>query len=340
MQGKSFGGIILILVGLVFLGNQTGWFDVNIGYIFSTYWPVILIGFGLCGLLFGGRHHSGGSSYLWNLILIAIGVIFLNNNLRWFEWHFDFGDIIRFLVPVLIILYGLKLLFRSSDYDDRKYAAREARRAERYAQKAARDAEREARKYAARYGHKGAYSNNSGQPPHHSEHEHNAGQHGIHHGPEHGPEHGPQHGPQHGPHHGHHQQNGWEWKQNGVQNRSNMFGDMHIGQDYWELHPMNISHFIGDTELDLTKAEVPFGETRITVSAFIGDVKVYVPSDVNLELSCTASSFMGDIRVFERMENGLFKHMEYTTPSYREAGKKIKLTVSMFIGDVKVMRVG
>jgi lia operon protein LiaF len=311
MQGKSFGGIVLILIGVVFLVNQTGWFHFDIGYIFSTYWPVVLIGLGLIGLLFQSRHYSGGfGSYFWNLFLIALGVMFLNNNLQLFDWKFDIGDIIRIFIPVAIISYGLKMLFYSSERDQYKYAEREARRAERYARKAQRAAERDARIYAQRHAHQ-----------QHQQHQPESQQHHSH-------------------HHNDHPHDGWDWKQNGVQNRSNMFGDMHIGQDYWELHPMNISHFIGDTELDLTKAEVPIGETRLNISAFIGDVKVYVPHDVDLELSCTASSFMGDILVFERMENGMFKHMEYMTPSYREASKKIKLNVSMFIGDVKVMRVG
>ena len=29
---------------------------------------------------------------------------------------------------------------------------------------------------------------------------------------------------------------------------------------------MNISHFIGDTVLDLTKAQIPAGETRLHIS--------------------------------------------------------------------------
>ena len=61
-----------------------------------------------------------------------------------------------------------------------------------------------------------------------------------------------------------------------VQTRSGFIGDIYLGHDYWELKPMNISHFIGDTVLDLTKAQILPGETVINISSFIGDVKIYL----------------------------------------------------------------
>ncbi|MNC33749.1 hypothetical protein D3C75_821550 [compost metagenome] len=122
--------------------------------------------------------------------------------------------------------------------------------------------------------------------------------------------------------------------------RSNFIGDIHLGRDYWQLEPMNISHFIGDTMIDLTKASIPMGETKLTVSAFIGDVKVFVPNDIQLEISVSASAFIGDMRVLDRYEGGMFRNMRYDTRNYAEADKKIHLTVSMFIGDITVKRVG
>jgi lia operon protein LiaF len=68
-----------------------------------------------------------------------------------------------------------------------------------------------------------------------------------------------------------------------------------MGQNVWELHPINISHFIGNTVLDITKAQIPYGETKIVISAFIGDVKIFVPNDIELEVSVTSTSFLGII---------------------------------------------
>ncbi|WP_235885381.1 cell wall-active antibiotics response protein LiaF [Paenibacillus cymbidii] len=136
-------------------------------------------------------------------------------------------------------------------------------------------------------------------------------------------------------HHGHH----WQWQQ-GVQHRSSFIGDIHMGKEFWKLEPMNISHFIGDTVIDLTTASIPNGETRIDVSAFIGDVKLFVPNDMQVEVKVSTSAFIGDMKVFDRHEGGLFRNMQMQTPRYADADKKIRVNVSMFIGDVTVKRVG
>lgn len=125
-----------------------------------------------------------------------------------------------------------------------------------------------------------------------------------------------------------------------VQNRSGFIGDIHIGHDYWELKPLNISHFIGDTTLDLTKAQIAPGETKINISSFVGDVKVFVPNDYEIGVQVISSAFVGDVKILGHREGGVFKHVDIHSPSYQEADKKIKLVVSTFIGDVRVTKVG
>ncbi|QKS48733.1 cell wall-active antibiotics response protein (plasmid) [Paenibacillus cellulosilyticus] len=133
-----------------------------------------------------------------------------------------------------------------------------------------------------------------------------------------------------------------EWWENdpSVQNRSGFIGDIHIGHDHWELKPLNISHFIGDTVIDLTKAHIPFGETRITISSFIGDVKIYLPNDYEVGIHVVSSAFIGDARVLDMRDSRLFRSMDVETPAYKDTDKKIKLVCSTFIGDVRVTKVG
>ncbi len=38
-----FWGVIIILLGLLFLSRNLGWTDLNIWEIATTYWPLILI---------------------------------------------------------------------------------------------------------------------------------------------------------------------------------------------------------------------------------------------------------------------------------------------------------
>jgi predicted membrane protein len=123
--------------------------------------------------------------------------------------------------------------------------------------------------------------------------------------------------------------------------RSSFISDMSIGQDYWELTDMTVSKFIGDTRLDLTKAKIPAGETRIIISHFIGDVKVFVPDDPDLDVRTTVSVMIGDMQIFNNNETG---NHHKDQRRYNEAGepalKRIHLIISMMIGDTHVQRIG
>ncbi|MEQ4481791.1 cell wall-active antibiotics response protein LiaF [Cohnella silvisoli] len=80
---------------------------------------------------------------------------------------------------------------------------------------------------------------------------------------------------------------------------------VYLGKDEWNLITLNISHLIGDTVIDLTKAWIPTGETTIYISQWIGDVKVYVPNDLGLEVKVIAHTFYGTNQAFERTNRGI-----------------------------------
>jgi lia operon protein LiaF len=138
----------------------------------------------------------------------------------------------------------------------------------------------------------------------------------------------------------------WKWTNYshnpalGKTQRSSFIGDIHFGQEDWQLTPLDISLFIGDTVIDLTRANIPTGETRINVSSFIGDLKIFIPNDMQLEVSVTASAFISDMKVLDRYESGLFKNVQTQTRDYNDGEKKILIMVNTFIGDVIVKRVG
>lgn len=123
-------------------------------------------------------------------------------------------------------------------------------------------------------------------------------------------------------------------------NKSAFIGDLYMGQEVFSLKPMNISAFIGDTVIDLTKAQIPYGETKIVISSFIGDVKVFVPEDMDLGVTVTTNSFIGDMSLLNQKRGGFLSSAQAETAHYREASKKVRVIVSVFIGDVKVNKVG
>lgn len=271
---RIFIGMILILIGTLFLGSQLGVITLNPGEIASTYWPVMIILFGISGLLGQVKDRKElRSSYIWNLFVIALGVGFLARNLNYLD--ISKGELFKLLIPVFIILFGFRMMFRK----DRPT------------------------KLNKDHGHKYEFNPSPSPNSHHS--------HSF----------DPTHNPS-------------------AENRSGFFGDLYLGHDYWELKPMNISHFIGDTIIDLTKAQIPVGDTKLNISVFIGDVKVFVPNDMDVEVSVTSSSFLGDSTVFSKRESGFMRSVREETHDFKMSDKKIRLQVSLFIGDITVQRVG
>jgi lia operon protein LiaF len=358
---KTVWGLFFIAAGVLFLLHQQDIIHIDIAEIAGTYWPVILILVGLQGM-------AAASGGIWNIFIMLLGGYFLLRNL-----HVDFVEdmeIRQFAIPAVLIILGLSMLTRGSNRkrEEKKAMLRRDRQEERERRRQERDERR------SRHHHHGtaagptahgepaeeevppfdaAFSRKIEQDLDKVFHERVVKKLGEDLFPlaseaEIGAKSAK---PGQDPNKGSYSEGNWdappneEWKDSWYDHgekppveRSNFIGDIYLGRDYWQLEPMNISHFIGDTRIDLTKASIPMGETKLNVSAFIGDVKVYVPNDIQLEISVNASAFIGDMHVLDRHEGGILRSMRYDTRNYAEADKKIHLTVSMFIGDITVNR--
>ncbi len=117
---------------------------------------------------------------------------------------------------------------------------------------------------------------------------------------------------------------------------SKFFGDS--SHDYTgEIDGLSINHFIGDIELNLTKATLKPGVNNLNVSAFIGDIRVFVPQDMAVEVNCSLT--IGDIHVFNTSKGGIFPSVTEKTSNYDTAEKKLKIGSNVFIGDIKIRKI-
>lgn len=329
-------GLLLIAAGVIFFLQQWGYINFDFRDIIQTFWPLILVFVGLSGLLQGG---------FWGIIPLGIGGYYLLRNLNIIT--LSWSEFMRYGVPFALIIGGLWVLLKPKRFKHDKSDWK---------------SEREERDPYPN--HQNAYPNEPQGPeptyyPDYSDPNYPDPFKDVDYSKD--PKHidlDQQFNTQQDMNSSFDKENSdkasssksWQFDMNmgsdtsgnkgKTLNKSTFIGDFHIGQDYWELRPMNISHFIGDTTIDLTKAQVPYGETKINISSFIGDVKVYVPRDVDLGIRVASSSFLGDVRLLEQKESGFMRSVEVESPYYQESGRKVRIVVSTFIGDVRVKKVG
>lgn len=303
MANRLIGAVLLIGIGLLVLFHILNGGDFSIGYLFSTFWPVIFLYLGFSSIK--------EKNYIGGLILLVLGAHFLSNNLGYF--YFSFRDLFRYAVPVALIGGGLYVLL-SPRRRDRKHDQRT--KEEEYKVPPAPPVEPSPlysdldKQFEQKFGSTIIDEDNK---KYEQEREKN--------------------------HYGNHDHKNADFHDAKI-NKSTFIGDIRLGDDYYELKPTNISHFIGDTVIDLTKAQIPYGETRIHISSFIGDIKVFAPKDMEIGIMVNSNSFIGDMDVLSNSKHGFMGNAVAETPGYREAGKKVRIIISVFIGDVKVNSVG
>ncbi|WP_411349465.1 cell wall-active antibiotics response protein LiaF [Paenibacillus sp. WLX2291] len=407
MFRKTFWGLTLIGLGLVFLLDRLDIIDWGVRDALVLLWPLFLLEIGLNELLFKCKKDVGG----W--IMTILGVYFLGRNLDWFDY--SIGDLIRLMIPLGFVFFGFRMLTGKgrSDHKRRKH---DQEHGNPYADQPSSPYNASPPPPPAPSSLDDLFDEKLGRKQNPSSSESSAYQHeavgnpaqqgfGEKKGPnlrkdEHSFEDG-FHDPLHEERMHHNTQtrqddlSGWgnvnkqnwhqhkqdfkdhmrrmkqdkqwhaeQWKQQhkqghhyagnrcssrynqqhgyggNVENRSNFIGDVHIGKDYFELKPLNISHFIGDTMLDLTKAQIPYGVTKINVSAFIGDVKVFIPSGVEVSFKAQGNSFIGNMDIMNRSMDGMMNQLSGETSDDESTGKRVEIAVSVFIGDIRINRVG
>ncbi|HEX7063733.1 MAG TPA: cell wall-active antibiotics response protein LiaF [Bacillales bacterium] len=116
--------------------------------------------------------------------------------------------------------------------------------------------------------------------------------------------------------------------------RSSLIGDFRLMNSRFELDDLNLSNFIGDVKIDLSKAIIPEGVSTLAISGFIGDVDIYVPYD--LDVSVSTSVTVGNLDVLGHKQGGFNRQIFLATKDYPQSSRKVKISISVFIGDVDV----
>jgi len=118
---------------------------------------------------------------------------------------------------------------------------------------------------------------------------------------------------------------------------SKLLGDLYIDLNGRALESVEVSSGIGDIEIKLHGARLSEGLNRMVISGFIGDIRVFVPMDLPFFANC--SDFVGDIELADRRTSGFGNHIDFQTEDYASAELKLYIAAHNFIGDIKVHKV-
>lgn len=103
----------------------------------------------------------------------------------------------------------------------------------------------------------------------------------------------------------------------------------------WTLANEEHWAFVLDATFDLTKADIPPGETLIRAFGFVNDVEIFVPADVGLALDL--SSFVTSIkRDGGEEETSFLAPVRWRSDGYKGLERRVRFELTQFVGDVKV----
>ncbi len=118
------------------------------------------------------------------------------------------------------------------------------------------------------------------------------------------------------------------------ESRSSLIGDFHLTSGRFELRNLHIWHGVGDVVIDLSRALIQEEEAFLVINGWVGGITIYVP--VDLPVSVAAEVTIGDMEVFGHRQGGLNRHVVMSAENYEETPRKVKIIVSLIVGDIDV----
>jgi len=106
----------------------------------------------------------------------------------------------------------------------------------------------------------------------------------------------------------------------------------------YEWNDINIQAGISDTVIDLSYTVLPAGETVIFIRNLIGNVKIYIPYDI--EVSVHHSVLFGSYNIFGEQESQVInKSIQIRPSTFDSAETRVKIFTSFAAGSLEVKRI-
>ncbi|WLD92512.1 cell wall-active antibiotics response protein LiaF [Alkalihalobacillus sp. AL-G] len=120
-------------------------------------------------------------------------------------------------------------------------------------------------------------------------------------------------------------------------NVGNLVTDVSMKDDNWQVEPIEEWNGVADYDFDFTKAFIPDKDTPINLSGWVGDIKIFIPEDV--EFAVTSNTKVGSIKIGNYKKDGMMKNSTYKSEGYESATRKITFDFSFKVLDLRINRV-
>jgi lia operon protein LiaF len=114
-------------------------------------------------------------------------------------------------------------------------------------------------------------------------------------------------------------------------------GDMKMNKQNWAVEPLTVWNVVGDYYFDFSKAYIPDKETNIQIKGVVADLKMLIPEDLPIKVAAKVK--VGQLNIFGNTSEGKGNKLFYESPNYGEATRKLNIVLDMKIGDVRIDRV-
>lgn len=114
----------------------------------------------------------------------------------------------------------------------------------------------------------------------------------------------------------------------------NSSADKVIRLDEQEIRDLKLSYSLDDVDVHLTRANFPEGTAKAKISVGVGDLDVWVPRGIPISIRVSAG--LGEVKLFENNRDGFAPRLEFTSPDYAQATRRLDLECDVGLGDVDV----
>ena len=104
----------------------------------------------------------------------------------------------------------------------------------------------------------------------------------------------------------------------------------------WSVEDAVVSTVLGDISLDLRQAELPEGETELTLLCWLGTIQVRVPPEIGVDV--TGQAIIGTVDILGRREEGMVRDFRVRSDGYDLARKRVRMRLSTFVGELLVVQ--